>query len=167
MYPQVIHNGIHRKGRRMAEIYSATTIAKWFVDWANTDDAELTNLKLQKLLYYAQGHHLAMFGRPLFSDDIQAWSHGPVVPDVYHTFKGFGSGLISLPDDDPFEWDDVDPATSQFLAKVWNTYGGVAAWKLRNMTHAEAPWMNHFTQGARSVVIPQEEIQAYFQVRAG
>ncbi|MGV0161034.1 Panacea domain-containing protein [Mycobacterium colombiense] len=151
----------------MAGIYSATTIAKWFVDWANSDDAELSNLKLQKLLYYAQGHYLADNDRPLFRDDIQAWSHGPVVPDVYHAFKGFGAGPISLQDDDPFEWDDVDSATSQFLAKVWNTYGSVAAWKLRNMTHAEAPWMEHFNQGERHVVIPKEEIKAYFQFRAG
>ncbi|MEB4208743.1 Panacea domain-containing protein [Mycobacterium sp. 94-17] len=151
----------------MADIYSATTIAKWFVDWANSDDAELSNLKLQKLLYYAQGHYLAANDRPLFRDDIQAWSHGPVVPDVYHAFKGFGAGPISLPDDDPFEWDDVDSATSQFLAKVWNTYGSVAAWKLRNMTHAEAPWMEHFAQAERHVVIPKEEIRAYFQFRAG
>jgi uncharacterized phage-associated protein len=150
----------------MADTYSATTIAKWFVDWANSDDAELTNLKLQKLLYYGQGHHLAMCGRPLFRDDIQAWSHGPVVPGVYHSFKQFGAGAISLADDDPFEWDHVDPATSQFLAKVWNTYGGVAAWKLRNMTHAEAPWMEHFAQGERYIVIPQDEIKAYFEFRA-
>jgi uncharacterized phage-associated protein len=150
----------------MARAYSATTIAKWFVDWANSDDAELTNLKLQKLLYYAQGHHFAMYGNPLFRDDIQAWSHGPVVPDVYHSFKHFGSGAISLAENDPFGWDDVDPETSQFLAKVWNTYGGVAAWKLRNMTHAEAPWLEHFAQGERHVVIPQDEIKAYFQFRA-
>lgn len=149
----------------MADAYSAMTIAKWFVDWANSDDAELSNLKLQKLLYYAQGYHLAMRGSPLFSDEIQAWSHGPVVPAVYHYFKEFGSGPISLLDDDPFEWDHVDPATSQFLAKVWNTYGGVAAWKLRNMTHAEAPWAEHFSQGERHVVIPQDEIAAYFRFR--
>lgn len=150
----------------MADAYPAITIAKWFVDWANTDDADITNLKLQKLLYYAQGHHLAAQGRPLFSEDIQAWSHGPVVPSVYHSFKEFGAGPIQLADDDPFEWDDVDSATSQFLAKVWNTYGGVAAWKLRNMTHAEAPWMEHFSHGERNVVIPQDEIKAYFEFQA-
>ena len=150
----------------MADTYSAMTIAKWFVDWANAEDADLSNLKLQKLLYYAQGHHLAVYGRPLFHDDIQAWSHGPVVPDVYHTYKTFGSDSICLADDDPFEWDDVDPPTSQFLAKVWNTYGSIAAWKLRNMTHAEQPWQDHFSQGERYIVIPEDEIRAYFVERS-
>jgi uncharacterized phage-associated protein len=149
-----------------ADTYPATTIAKWFIDWANADDADLSNLKLQKLLYYAQGHHLADEGRPLFREDIQAWSHGPVVPAVYHSLKNFGAGPVSLADEDPFEWDDVDPATSQFLAKVWNTYGGIAAWKLRNMTHAEAPWIDHFSQDERFTVIPADEIQAYFKTRS-
>lgn len=149
----------------MVGTYSATTIAKWFVDWANAEDADLSNLKLQKLLYYAQGHHLAVFGQPLFNDKIQAWSHGPVVPDVYHQFKGFKSGSILLNDDDPFDWDDVDPDTTQFLIKVWNTYGGIAAWKLRNMTHAESPWKDHFTQGEYYTVIPEDEIRAFFLER--
>jgi uncharacterized phage-associated protein len=149
----------------MADTYSATIIAKWFVDWAATEDAHLSNLKLQKLLYYAQGHHLAGHRRPLFHDDIQAWSHGPVVPDVYHTFKEFRSDPIRLPEDDAFDWDDVDTETTQFLIKVWNTYGGVAAWKLRNMTHAEPPWREHFSQNERYIVIPQEEIRSYFESR--
>jgi uncharacterized phage-associated protein len=150
----------------MADTYPAITIAKWFVDWADTDDADLSNLKLQKLLYYAQGHHLAVHGAPLFKEDIQAWSHGPVVPSVYHAFKGFGSGPVSLADDDPFGWDDVDSATSQFLAKVWNTYGGIAAWRLRNMTHAEQPWFDHFNEDERYIVIPKEEIRDYFGTRS-
>ena len=149
----------------MAETYSATTIAKWFVDWANAEDAELSNLKLQKLLYYAQGHHLALYGQPLFREDLQAWSHGPVVPSVYREFKAFGAGSIVLADDDPFNWDEIDSATSQFLAKVWNTYGGIAAWKLRNMTHDEPPWADHFVKDERSTVIPKDEIGAYFQSR--
>jgi uncharacterized phage-associated protein len=150
----------------MADIYPAMTIAKWFVDWADADDADLSNLKLQKLLYYAQGHHLAESGGPLFDEDIQAWSHGPVVPSVYHAFKGFGAAPVSLADDDPFEWDDVGSPSSQFLAKVWNTYGGIAAWKLRNMTHAEPPWFDHFNEDERYVVIPKEEIRDYFARRS-
>lgn len=150
----------------MADTYSAMVIAKWFVDWADAEDADLSNLKLQKLLYYAQGHHLAVHGRPLFDEDIQAWSHGPVVPSVYRAFKDFRSAPVSLADDDPFEWDDVDSATSQFLAKVWNTYGGIAAWKLRNMTHAESPWSDHFNEDERHIVIPKDEIRDYFAWRS-
>lgn len=146
--------------------YTAMTIAKWFIAWAeDAEDTGLSNLKLQKLLYYAQGHHLASRGEPLFRDQLQAWSHGPVVPTVYHAFKDAGSGPITLADDDDFEWTDVDMETAQFLGKVWNTYGGIAAWRLRNMTHDEAPWREHFVDGERGLVIPEESLRMHFVPR--
>jgi uncharacterized phage-associated protein len=151
----------------MTTTYRASVIAKWFIDWANAEDAGLSNLKLQKLLYYAQGHHLATRGTRLFDDRIQAWSHGPVVPDVYHEYKSFGSADIVLKDDDPFDWGDVDPEATAFLNKVWNTYGGIAAWKLRNMTHAERPWKDAFEQGNWNADIPTDDIRTYFLSRNG
>jgi uncharacterized phage-associated protein len=103
--------------------YSALVIAKWFIAWANTEEAEPSNLKLQKLLYYAQGHHLALEDTPLFREAIQAWSHGPVVPDVYHEYKSYGSGDLAVVDDDSFAWEDVDDDTTQLLIQIWNSYG--------------------------------------------
>jgi uncharacterized phage-associated protein len=145
--------------------YAAGTIAKWFIAWAEAEGEEISNLKLQKLLYYAQGHHFGQQHKPLFPDPIQAWSHGPVVPDVYHAYKGAGSASIILPDEDPFTWDDIDPETSEFLSTVWNTYGGYSAGRLRNMTHEEPPWRNHFRDDARHIIIPQSEIEQYFAAR--
>lgn len=59
------------------------------------DGGELmSNMKLQKMLYYQQGYHLAAFGTPLFDEDIEAWMYGPVVPCVYDHFKKFGAGGI-------------------------------------------------------------------------
>ena len=60
--------------------FRAREIAEWFLAWAEDIEADISNLKLQKLLYYAQGHYLARTGVPLFDDVIQAWAHGPVVP---------------------------------------------------------------------------------------
>jgi uncharacterized phage-associated protein len=148
--------------RRDRPPYHALTIAKWLISWAEAQDDELSNLKLQKLLYYAQGHHLKEKRQPLFSDEIQAWSHGPVVPDVYHAYKSSGSATITLPDDDPFAWDDVDKPTADLLGRVWNTYGGYSAGHLRNMTHSETPWRRHFQDGVRGCVIPADEIEQYF-----
>ena len=145
--------------------YPALTIAKWFIAWAEAEEEELSNLKLQKLLYYAQGHHLAERQMPVFADPIQAWSHGPVVPVVYHEYKDFGRTSIELPDDDPFTWDDVDRATSEFLSTVWNTYGGYSAGRLRNMTHEEPPWRAHFRPDLHGIVIPEEEMRMFFSAR--
>jgi len=142
--------------------YSALTIAKWFIAWAEAEDEELSNLKLQKLLYYAQGHYLVQHGHPLFTEQIQAWSHGPVVPQVYYEFKDSGSSSIHLPDSDPFEWENVDPGTAEFLSKVWNTFGGFSAGRLRNMTHEERPWQDHWRDGEIGTQIPREEIREFF-----
>lgn len=145
--------------------YPAMTIAKWFIAWSDEtgDDQEgpVSNLKLQKLLYYAQGHYLAQTGKPLFNESIQAWSHGPVVAPVYHEFKRFGRNEIDL--DDDFSWDEVDEETTQFLIRVWNTYGQYAAWRLRNMTHGEPPWKDVFAPDRLSLVIPPETIEEYFR----
>ena len=149
-------------------MYDALTIAKWFVAWTETDEsgeAAVSNMKLQKLLYYAQGHHLGMGKGPLFRDRIEAWDHGPVVPSVYHTFKNFESRPLELSPEDPFDWSDVDEETTQLLLDVWDTYGGIAAWKLRNMTHGEAPWENAYRAGELHVAIPQESLERHFRAR--
>jgi uncharacterized phage-associated protein len=152
------------KGAAMdAPPYPAMTVAKWFIAWAEAEEEELSNLKLQKLLYYAQGHHLARYGRPLFKEQMQAWSHGPVVPHVYQEFKTFGASPLELADDDPFTWDKVDPATTEFLGEVWNTYGGYSAGRLRNMTHDEPPWKNHWREDERGTVISEDDLLEYFR----
>lgn len=147
----------------MSKLYDATDIAKWFVAWAEDEEANLSNLKLQKLLYYTQGSSLGERGVPVFRDPIVAWSHGPVVVDVYHEYKHFGGQEVTLAEDADFSWDDYDSETEKLLIRVWNTYGAISAWKLRNMTHDEPPWQKHFTDVAfSSPEIPIEDLQDYF-----
>ncbi len=71
-------------------------VAKYFI--ARSDDSQsgelISNLKLQKLLYYAQGLHLALHDRPLFDASIVKWTHGPVVEDIYRRYKSHGSSGI-------------------------------------------------------------------------
>lgn len=97
----------------------------------------ITNLKLQKLLYYAQGYHLALYGRPLFGDEIRAWQHGPVVKDVYHSYKDYDKRPIDVTDPAP---SDLPDTAVEVLDLVSKAYGQFDAWKLREMTHAELPW---------------------------
>lgn len=143
--------------------HTADSIARWFIAWAEAEEADLSNLKLQKLLYYAQGHYLGITGQPLFDDDLQAWAHGPVVPAVYRSFKSAGSGPID-PDEvltDDFNWDEYADV-QQHLMKVWNTYGAIAAWSLRNRTHREAPWVTTFDSSERNAVIGKDKLRAFF-----
>lgn len=143
-------------------MYKAIDIAKWFINYNlklrdidNEDTDNITNLKLQKLLYYAQGSMLALKDKLLFNDDIVAWSHGPVVREVYDEFKNNGSNGI----DEYFENISVDNETEQVLVQVYNIFGQYSAWGLRNMTHQETPWL----ETNRNDVISIEKIKKYFK----
>lgn len=147
--------------------YTARQISDWFLVWAadeEGDDAGLTNLKLQKLLYYAQGTFLGMYGKPLFTDEIEAWAHGPVVRSEYHRLKAAGGGPIDVDRTvaDGFDWDDYRDV-EQHLIGVWNTYGKYAAWALREKTHREAPWREAFSENDFYKVISKRSIEEYFR----
>jgi len=120
---------------------SGHDIAKYFLVQTDEDAGDLiSNLKLQKLLYYAQGFNLALYDEPLFPESIEAWTHGPVVPEVYHEYKDFGSNAIPMPSNVDFS--KYDQQTRELLDEVYSVYGQFSAWKLRNMTHDEEPWKN-------------------------
>ncbi|BBY22693.1 Panacea domain-containing protein [Mycobacterium stomatepiae] len=142
--------------------YTAREIAEWFLAWADDTEADISNLKLQKLLYYAQGHYLATSGKPLFDDEIQAWAHGPVVPAVYHAFKSYGRGPIDFDEiGEDFDWDRFK-GVEEFVLHIWGRYGSLAAWTLREKTHREPPWRDAFEDGVRHTGIAHNSMRAYF-----
>ena len=144
----------------MGAKYTAAQIAEWFLvrnEMAiSTIDADaISPMKLQKLLYYAQGVHLAITGEPLFDDPIEAWTHGPVIRSIYQKYKEFGSNGITK---DGYELFEIDKETASILEQVYEVFGQFSAWKLRNMTHEELPWK---TTG-HDEVICTEKIKDYF-----
>lgn len=138
---------------------SVFDVANYFLLLDDNNDGEgISNLKLQKLCYYAQGFHLAIFNTPLFNEEIEAWAHGPVVPELYHRFKVFGSGSIT-PENYPVY---LTHQQSQLIDEVYTVFGQYSAWKLRNMTHDEPTWANHERDAD---IIPKHEMQEYFRTR--
>jgi uncharacterized phage-associated protein len=123
----------------------------------------MTNLRLQKLLYYAQGWHLGILGQPLFQERIEAWLHGPVVPVVYARYKRFTWKPLPLPSSDPVIMNDD---TKEVLREVWQVYGQYSASRLEDLAHQETPWLaarRGVRPGERSnVEITQEALRGYF-----
>lgn len=134
-------------------------VANYFLAQQSEEAGDLiSNLKLQKLVYYAQGCSLGLFDAPLFPEALKAWVHGPVVPELYHAYKQYGSGPIPVPVDMDFSVFNAE--TRDLLDEVYTVYGQFSAWKLREMTHAEAPWKEAApSQGT----ITQEALRAYFK----
>jgi uncharacterized phage-associated protein len=140
---------------------SCFDIANYFLSQIDEDAGDLmSNLKLQKLVYYAQGFHLALYDKPLFKEDITAWQHGPVIPALYHNYKKHGSGAIPIPQNVDFEL--YDEQTKSLLDEVYNVFGQFSAWKLRNMTHEEEPWI---TANSNGEIISHDSLKSYFKTR--
>lgn len=144
--------------------YKALDIAKKLIFKAQNDEPNggerLTNLKLQKLLYYQQGYHLAAFGTPLFSENIEAWMYGPVVPTVYDEFSSYGSSALPMVDMEMSLGEEEEILFNQ----VYDAYREFSAIGLMNRTHTERPWIEA-TPHDRGTVIPQSSMAAYFKTQ--
>lgn len=141
---------------------TALDIAAWFISLAQERGDDLSNIPLQKLLYYAQGHHLAIKGRPLFQDRIEAWNMGPVVGTVYDACnKNQGSANAVINYATPR---DVDEDTGALLLDVYNAYSRYSAGYLINKTHTELPWKSVWNREERHILISTESMTEYFRV---
>lgn len=135
----------------------AHDVAKYFVSLVDEEAGDsISNLKLQKLLYYAQGGYLAFHDTPLFPEAIKAWAHGPVVPQVYHEYKHFGAGPITV---EPIDLDRYPASVREVLDEVNSVYGQFTASKLRTMTHNEPPWRDT----PQSETITNDRLRAFFK----
>ena len=144
--------------------YKALDIAKKLIFKAQNDEPNggerLTNLKLQKLLYYQQGFHLAFFGTPLFDEDVEAWMYGPVVPAVYDEYSAYGSS--ALPEvKEPVSLSEDE---EELFSEVYDAYREFSAIGLMNRTHSERPWLDAVPHD-RGTVITQESMMAYFKTQ--
>ena len=162
-------------------MFSALEIATWFLlknnaevreHEATNDDYEvyegITHLKLQKLLYYAQGISLGMYGRPLFEEKIEAWQHGPVVKEIYGYFSVFGRKNIEMNMDEEKEKIinkiENNKAVSEVLNLTYDNFAIYTAWQLRQMTHEDdTPW--DITQRTKGLgkEIDNKLIEQYFR----
>jgi uncharacterized phage-associated protein len=96
----------------------------------------MTAMKLQKLVYYTQAWSLVWDEKPIFTQEIQAWANGPVVPELYNSHKGmFRIGGFKGDSAGHLEKDHMETIDS-----VLEFYGPMTSQQLSDLTHSEAPW---------------------------
>jgi len=140
----------------------ARRISEFFLDVSTKNGNPISNMKLQKLLYYAQAWSLLRNDKPIFDDDIRAWKDGPVVPSVYNGYKKHGADPIPFCGD--FDRGILDEEELMTLIEVINSYGGYSAFELRNMTHNPGTaWRAVYHGGAHFGIIPQELIRECYR----
>jgi uncharacterized phage-associated protein len=96
-------------------MYRAMQIANYIIHLSLTDRIDVTNLHLQKILYYLQAKSLYHTDEPLFIDNIVKWRLGPVVPNVHHEYKEYGLQPIKrIADEIVFDEENLDTKTVRF-----------------------------------------------------
>lgn len=144
-------------------MYPVLVVADAFLKLAKRKGKLLTPLQLMKLVYIAHGFYLAMREGDLFSDRIEAWKYGPVIPELYHATKQYGRSPIplqSVGDDDPsLAKEDLD-----FVNEVYEKYGHLSGVALSSLTHKPGtPWYKLYEDGVLQIEIPDHEIQTHYR----
>ena len=140
--------------------YKAIDIAKYMVSRCSQDKVPISNLQLQKILYYSQREFLQKNKRVLFSEDIEAWTFGPVVSEVYYYFCGFGAFPIFyiLPDETKISAGDLE-----IINKVIEEKRKLNPWVMVEDTHTKGKaWDLVYRDGeGAGDIIPKRLIATY------
>lgn len=148
-------------------MYNALSVAKFVVDYCNQQNQGISNLKLQKVLYYIQAEFLVATAThaPCFSDTIEAWDFGPVVPAVYHHYKIYGSANIPSNSNDPWLplYQKINTNDQHMIISMINATAPYSASQLVQFTHSQVPWKEAYVRGQNNP-ISNKAIRDFFEV---
>jgi uncharacterized phage-associated protein len=141
--------------------YKATTIADWFLIRAASEGEALTQMKLQKLVYFAHGWNLGIHSEPLISDPIEAWRWGPVIKSLYRRYAECGSQGLPTPRG---MRGDIDGKADALLNRIWDVYKRNSASELSAVTHKPgSPWAETYRDVKPLRIIPNELIERHYK----
>lgn len=135
--------------------YTAMNMAKYIIDKCTKDQHPISNLQLQKILYYVQKAFLQN-GRVAFGDDIEAWQFGPVVPEVYYQYCGFGAMPIRM----NYEVDISEEDVSR-IDPIVEVKRSLNPWDMVEDTHMDGKaWAEIYNNGlGNHRIIPKDLIR--------
>ena len=152
--------------------YRALTVAKTFLDLAKKEGIELTNLQLQKLVFFAHGISLGALNEPLIEDDVKAWPYGPVIPRLYNRLKHYRNDYVNIDtmqhkENDPDPNERVHGDDMRAVLAAWNAYKNKTGAQLSTLSHQKnTPWDIVWNQeGRKFEEIPESIIRDYYKAR--
>ncbi|PHR46742.1 MAG: hypothetical protein COA32_09680 [Fluviicola sp.] len=151
-------------------MHSAVDIANIFVSKGLEEDSPVTQMQLQKMVYFAHGITLAYTEgkNKLVKEKFEAWDFGPVIPEIYHEFKQFGAKPIT-PEVDiyrlinkgrKFESIELEnPTEKKIVDDTWEALKGLTGIQLSKWTHKDdSAWAKVYRRGSRSIKLKDEDI---------
>lgn len=141
--------------------YNASEIARYIIYHEEKAGRPVSNLRLQKLLYFVQAQFLVNKKEPCFLDRMEAWDFGPVVPAVYYQYRYYGSGVIPFQGNPSFP---IGPENRQLIDSVLDYCSRYSTSTLVDKTHRQAPWKNAYAASQAGVgdEISNHSIYRYF-----
>lgn len=129
--------------------YKVLDVARYMIDSAARNGIPLSNLKLQKLIYFEWKEYYEQTGNRLFDDDFfHAWKFGPVVPSVYYEYYMFGAYPINKNLLRPMTNSPISEIDKDFIDKVLKKYKTTSVFQLVEKTHQKGcAWDRIFNGG--------------------
>ena len=122
-------------------------ICNYIIKSENNKGRAVTNLRLQKLLYFIQAYSLKALDAPCFAESIEAWQYGPVVPSVYSAYKFYGSIGISIAPEIDIESLICSSGVRKVIDTILQDAENMSTGELINITHSQRPWIDAFQNG--------------------
>lgn len=144
-------------------------VARKLIDLAHAKNIPVTNLKLQKLLYFAHGLMLVRHEAKLIdTESFQAWKYGPVLADLYHDMKIFGQSNIKPTDGFIPFWPELDGdmkhEKTEVLNAVLDQLGSMSGGRLIDISHdTNGPWHGVYISNKKNIDIDNDAIKDYFK----
>lgn len=143
-------------------MYKASDIARYIIERCKETNRQISNLKLQKILYFVQAEFLVAKNEPCFEEPIEAWDFGPVVPSVYYEYRMFGGAEIPRIGSSNVKG-IISPSDRKILNGIIDACSEYSASALVEITHNQTPWKMAHEFGSYNSVITPESIKDYFK----
>lgn len=150
-------------------------VCRYIINYSNKQGYDISNLKLQKLLYFVQAYFLISSDehKPCFVEEIEAWDFGPVVPEAYHEYKRYGNmdipcviryfekGKNNEFIKHIFDKNCISSNDRKKIRDVVDNFADYSASDLVELTHAQSPWKDAYIPNMNNL-ITKESIVRYF-----
>lgn len=138
-------------------MYDALTIAMYIINKCFEEGAPVTNLRLQKLLYFIQGRNYMIQGNDLIAEDFFAWPYGPVIPEIYFKYCGYAGAPIRR----HYDISSIEDNDRNVIDETIDILMPFDDWTLVRLSHeVDAPWYQYKDNRE---MIPKEDIRRYFE----
>ena len=141
-------------------MFDVITISNYIIEYCMKKEYKITNLRLQKILYYVQGYFLKSYDQSAFSEEIVAWPYGPVVPEAYYNYCQFGRNDLCLFQNIEYDFSSIPKEEKKYINTIVDSCHNISVTELVNKTHLEEPWKT--TQEREKIDL--KKIASFFQL---